>query len=60
MQAFVIEFATGLRVIIHTAAHKGTDNIETRTQGLWWQDFPRKVSGDQMPSLVATAFPVAR
>ena len=50
LQAFVIEYGTGVRVIIHTAAHHGADNIETRTQGLWWQDFPRKASSGGSPA----------
>ena len=41
MQAFIIEYAGGLRVIIHTANLIHVD-CSNKTQGLWWQDFPHK------------------
>ncbi len=42
MQAFVIEYKTGVRVIVHTANLIRID-FDNKTQGMWWQDFPRKV-----------------
>ena len=42
MQAFVIEYERGVRVIVHTANLIRID-FDNKTQGVWWQDFPRKV-----------------
>ena len=42
-QAFMIEYETGVRVIVHTANLIRID-FDNKTQGMWWQDFPRKVS----------------
>ncbi len=39
-QAFIVEYARGLRVIIHTANHVAGDSH--KVQGAWVQDFPRK------------------
>lgn len=41
-KAFVIEYATGLRVVVHTANLIYVD-CNNKSQGLWYQDFPRKV-----------------
>lgn len=49
-QGFVIEYATGLRVIIHTANLIHIDCAD-KTQGLWWQDFPLKASASAQCSL---------
>lgn len=43
LQAFMIEYDTGVRVIVHTANLIRID-FDNKTQGMWWQDFPRKVS----------------
>ena len=39
----MIEYSTGVRVIVHTANLIRID-FDNKTQGMWWQDFPRKVS----------------
>lgn len=39
-QAFIAEYARGLRVIVHTANHVAGDSH--KVQGAWVQDFPRK------------------
>ena len=39
-QAFIAEYARGLRVIIHTANHVAGDSH--KVQGAWVQDFPWK------------------
>ena len=41
-KAFVVEYKQGLRVIVHTANLVYSDN-NYKTQGLWVQDFPKKV-----------------
>ena len=41
-KAFVLQYETGLRVIVHTANLIYID-CNNKTQGLWYQDFPRKV-----------------
>lgn len=41
-KAFLIEYKAGMRVVIHTANLVHCDN-NFKTQGLWVQDFPRKV-----------------
>ena len=41
-KAFIIEHETGLRVVIHTANLIYCDN-NYKSQGLWVQDFPKKV-----------------
>lgn len=41
-KAFLIEYETGLRVVIHTANLIYCDN-NYKSQGLWVQDFPKKV-----------------
>jgi len=38
----VIEYEAGVRVIVHTANLIRID-FDNKTQGMWWQDFPRKV-----------------
>ncbi|KAL3159457.1 hypothetical protein ABBQ38_009882 [Trebouxia sp. C0009 RCD-2024] len=40
-KAFVIEYEAGLRVVVHTANLIYVD-CNNKTQGLWFQDFPRK------------------
>ena len=42
VQAFVIEYEKGIRVIVHTANLIRID-FDNKTQAVWWQDFPRKV-----------------
>ena len=42
VQAFIIEYDSGVRVIVHTANLIRID-FDNKTQGMWWQDFPRKV-----------------
>ena len=41
-KAFVVEYEQGLRVVVHTANLVYSDN-NYKTQGLWVQDFPKKV-----------------
>lgn len=41
-KAFVTEYATGLRVVVHTANLIYVD-CNNKSQGLWYQDFPHKV-----------------
>ncbi|KAL3157421.1 hypothetical protein ABBQ32_011893 [Trebouxia sp. C0010 RCD-2024] len=40
-KAFVVEYEAGLRVVVHTANLIYVD-CNNKTQGLWFQDFPRK------------------
>ena len=42
-KAFITEYETGLRVVIHTANLIYCDN-NYKSQGLWVQDFPKKVN----------------
>lgn len=39
-KAFLVQFNAGLRVIVHTANLIYQD-CNCKTQGLWYQDFPR-------------------
>ena len=41
-KAFVMEYETGLRVVVHTANLIYVD-CNNKSQGLWYQDFPLKV-----------------
>lgn len=41
-KAFMIEYETGVRVVVHTANLIYVD-CNNKSQGLWFQDFPRKV-----------------
>ena len=41
-KAFMIEYEAGMRVVVHTANLIYVD-CNNKTQGLWFQDFPRKV-----------------
>ena len=52
VQAFFIEYETGVRVIVHTANLIRID-FDNKTQGMWWQDFPRKVCMPLSPLLCA-------
>lgn len=40
-KAFILQYETGLRVIVHTANLIYPD-CNNKTQGVWWQDFPPK------------------
>ncbi|GMH40675.1 hypothetical protein BSKO_08579 [Bryopsis sp. KO-2023] len=40
-KAFIIGFETGVRVVVHTANLIYAD-CNSKTQGVWWQDFPKK------------------
>ena len=42
-KAFMIEYETGVRVVVHTANLIYVD-CNNKSQGLWFQDFPRKVA----------------
>lgn len=41
-KAFMIEYESGVRVVVHTANLIYVD-CNNKSQGLWHQDFPRKV-----------------
>ena len=41
-KAFMIEYESGVRVVVHTANLIYVD-CNNKSQGLWFQDFPRKV-----------------
>jgi tyrosyl-DNA phosphodiesterase-1 len=41
-KAFMIEYESGVRVVVHTANLIYVD-CNNKSQGLWYQDFPRKV-----------------
>ena len=41
-KAFMIQYEGGMRVVVHTANLIYVD-CNNKSQGLWYQDFPRKV-----------------
>ena len=45
---FLVHCAAGVRVIVHTSNLIFCD-INNKTQGVWWQDFPPKASACDSP-----------